>query len=180
VDIRQRGPGLWGEAVYHVRAGACGKRCSVANVEELREERRQEELREERRQEELKHFFEYFKHLTTLSVAVAIVILAIYREGIAKEAALYVTLALFGYAVLIAVFGMLLALAQFRRELVRIVVLIWLLVLVTGGLFGIGLLTFMHVASGIPLWLLLVVALLVVALLVLSGFYWSWSGFGEE
>jgi hypothetical protein len=91
-----------------------------------------EELREERRQEELKLFFEYFKHLTTLSVAVAVVILAIYREGIAKEAALYVTLALFGFAVLIAVFGMLLALAQFRLELVPMVVLIWMLSLSLG------------------------------------------------
>ena len=47
---------------------------------------------EQRRQETLKFLFEHFKHLTTLSVAVAVVILAIYREGIAKETALFVTL----------------------------------------------------------------------------------------
>jgi hypothetical protein len=42
--------------------------------------------REERRllSAPLKLFFEYFKHPATLSVAAAVVILAIYREGIAK------------------------------------------------------------------------------------------------
>lgn len=124
------------------------------------------EVEEQRRQEALKLFFEYFKHLTTLSVAVAVAILAIYREGIAKEAALYVALGMFGFAVFIAVFGMLLALTQLRLGQAAFGVQIGLMGLVT-GLFGGGLLTFMYVALRLPLVLLLVPVLLVVALLVL-------------
>jgi len=67
--------------------------------------------------------------------------------------------------VFIAVFGMLLALTQFRLGQAPFGVLIGLMSLVT-GLFGTGLLTFMHVALGLPLWLLLGAPLLVVALVL--------------
>jgi hypothetical protein len=60
--------------------------------------------------------------------------------------------------VFIAVFGMLITLTQFRLGQAPFGVLIGLMSLVT-GLFGTGLLTFMHVALRLPLWLLQVVAL---------------------
>jgi hypothetical protein len=47
---------------------------------------------EQRRLETLEFLIEHFKHLTKVSVAVAMVILAIYRERIAKETAQFVTL----------------------------------------------------------------------------------------
>ena len=126
-----------------------------------------DEREEQRRQEALKLYFEYFKHLTTLSVAGAVVMLAIYREGIAEQAGLSTSMGLFGLAVFIAVFGMLLVLSRFRFE-APVGEAPGTLMYVVNGLFGGGLLTFMYIALGIPLWVPLVVApILLIAMMVI-------------
>jgi hypothetical protein len=65
-----------------------------------------DEPEEQRRQELLKVFFESFKHFTTLAVTAAVVLLAVYREGIADQTLLAIALGMFRLAVLFAVLGM--------------------------------------------------------------------------
>jgi len=129
------------------------------------------EWEEQRRQESLKLYSEYFRHLTTLSFAAAVVILAIYRKSIAEQAWLSTSLVLFGLAAYLEMFGMLLVLTRFRFGQEVGVAPIVVMSLVT-GLFGGGLLTSMYIAIGIPLWVLVVAA----PILLLAMVFYSWRG----
>jgi len=71
---------------------------------------------DEDRQRFLDRCFESLKHVTTLSTAAALLILAIYREQPFKERLLTVTLILMGLCVVLSVFGML-TIAMGSREL---------------------------------------------------------------
>jgi hypothetical protein len=73
-----------------------------------------DEPEEQRRQELLMLYFESFKHFTTLAVAAAVVLLAVYGEGIADQTLLAIALGMFGLAVLFAVIGMSQVLYRFR------------------------------------------------------------------
>jgi len=73
-----------------------------------------EEQQEQRRQELLKLYFEFFKHFMMLSVAAAVVFLAIYKEGIADQRMVLLSLSAFGVAVVFAVPGMVLVIVQFK------------------------------------------------------------------
>jgi hypothetical protein len=65
------------------------------------------DTRDDERQRFLDRCFEYLKHVTTLSTAAALLILAIYREAPFKERLLALTLILLGLGVVVSVFGML-------------------------------------------------------------------------
>jgi len=64
------------------------------------------DTRDEDRQQLWDRCFESLKHITTLSTAAALLILAIYREEPFKERLLALTLILLGICVVISVFGM--------------------------------------------------------------------------
>jgi hypothetical protein len=125
-----------------------------------------EEQEEQRRQELLKLYFEFFKHLTTLGVAAAVVLLALYREGIAERELVAFSLMMFGLASFIAVCGMLMTVARFRAGKAggRAFSMLLSLVFV---LFSYGLLVFIVQATNTPTWVLYVVA---GALVLVLGF----------
>jgi hypothetical protein len=80
----------------------------------------EEEQQEQRRQELLKLYFEFFKHFMTPSVAAAVVFLAIYKEGIADQRMVLLSLSAFGVTVVFAVPGMVPVIVQLKSGLARL------------------------------------------------------------
>jgi len=79
-----------------------------------------EKQQEQRRQGLLKLYFEFFKHFMTLSLAAAVVFLATYKEGIADQRMVLLSLSAFGVAVVFAVPGMVLVIVQLKSGLARL------------------------------------------------------------
>ena len=76
-----------------------------------------EDAGQEHRKEELvKLSFELFKHLTTLSTAASLVVLAVYQEITFERALLGATLSLFGLTVLVCVVSMLAGISYFSNR----------------------------------------------------------------
>lgn len=61
---------------------------------------------EERRREVLKLYFEFFKHLTTLSAATALVLLAVFREMGVSPVTTLASVAVLGVSLLVSFIGM--------------------------------------------------------------------------
>jgi hypothetical protein len=61
---------------------------------------------EQHRLELLKLYVEFFKHMTTLSAAAAVVLLTVYREGVAQERLIAASLGMFAVAVITSLIGM--------------------------------------------------------------------------
>ena len=116
-----------------------------------------EEQQEQRRQELLKLYFEFFKHFMTLSVAAAVVFLAIYKEGIADQRMVLLSLSAFGVAVVFAVPGMVLVIVQFKiRASSTALGLSDMLMLSVSAMFSIGLFhVLFYEVFGLTIWLTL-------------------------
>ncbi len=122
---------------------------------------------EERRAEEfVKLCFEVFKHLTTLSTAGALVVLAVYRELGVGGTLLGLTLVMFGVSILASVVSMLLCTTHYASSAYgpSELVLGWLMFAAAGS-FVAGAESFMLVLAEWPRWLNVV--LLPVALIAL-------------
>jgi len=78
------------------------------------------EDRERRAEEFAKLCFEYFKHLTTLSTAGAVVVLAVYRELTVGTVLLAATLVLFGVTILTCVISMMACTTHFSSSPYRV------------------------------------------------------------
>jgi len=150
----------------------------------------EEEIREEHRAEEfVKLCFEFFKHLTTLSTAGALVVLAVYRELAVGEWLLGLTLVLFGISILASVLSMMVCTALFSSsDFEPSERLLGWAMLVSAGSFVTGSESFMLFLAEWPRWLnLALIPVVSVALVWLvktrppflrrSG---STSGRGEE
>jgi lysylphosphatidylglycerol synthetase-like protein (DUF2156 family) len=112
-----------------------------------------EEQEVQRGQETLKLHFEFFKHFTTLSGAAAVVIMAIYKEGIAEQKTLLIlSLVMFGLAVAVAVYAIVMVMGVFGlgKALLKDseMALLYSLVVVVSVLFAAGLGTFLLGALG--------------------------------
>lgn len=75
-----------------------------------------EENEDTRRNEELsKLHFEFFKHLTTLAIAAALAVLAVYRDLIVESFLLGLALSALALCTAVSLFGMLEATTRFER-----------------------------------------------------------------
>ncbi len=74
----------------------------------------EDEARERRTEEFVKLSFEFFKHLTTLSTAGALVVLAVYREVSVDTWIMVLALAVFGLTILICLVSMLVTVGSFN------------------------------------------------------------------
>ena len=124
-----------------------------------------EDREEQSRQELLKLLFEFFKHITTLGGAAAVVLLAVYREGIAERELLPSSLVMLGCGVFAAILGMVLAVGRFRKgsaagqlDLAMLAVAI---ALVAGGF-----IVFIAQILNIPSWVLVIALIVIAAALV--------------
>jgi hypothetical protein len=125
------------------------------------------EDQERRIDEYVKLCFEIFKHLTTLSTAGALVVLAVYREVSVETWLVATTFPLFGMTILISLFSMLIAAGYFASTSSppsqRL--LIWCL---TGAsiTFIAAVTGFMLIPLQLPQWLSLVALIVLLPLLV--------------
>jgi uncharacterized BrkB/YihY/UPF0761 family membrane protein len=114
---------------------------------------------EERHREELaKLNFELCKHLTTLSVAGAVVVLAVYREVAFERVLLAITLSVFGITIIVSVLSMILSMAYFtvrgsRDREAADPALMWASVLAS-VFFLVGIEAFMLLLLDLPVWAL--------------------------
>jgi hypothetical protein len=125
---------------------------------------------EERHREELvKLTFEMSKHLTTLSVAATLVVLAIYRELTFGSALLGVTLSLFGLTIVVSIGLMVVSMSYFthrgRQDRVAVDPLLMWASAAASYIFVAGVGAFMLFLRDLPLWAL---AFVIVALLLLA------------
>ena len=129
---------------------------------------------DEDRQRFLDRCFESLKHVTTLSTAAALLILAIYREQPFNERLLTVTLVLMGLCVVLSVFGML-TIAMGSRELPPYQTaisaktedaLVWSITTVAGVVFSASVIAFALAILAAPFWPSLVVLLALLVLLI--------------
>ena len=124
------------------------------------------EAQERRIEEFIKLCFEFFKHLTTLSTAGALVVLAVYRELAFEAVLLAITLALFGVTILISVLSMMTCTTYFSPSDFRPSERVWgWLMFGASASFITGVESFMLFLIQWPRWLSLI--LLPVVLLIL-------------
>jgi len=126
------------------------------------------------RQRYLDRCFESLKHVTTLSTAAALLILAIYREQPFKEGLLALTLILMGLCVVLSVFGML-TIALGSRELPPYQTaisektedaMVWAITTGAGVVFSASVIAFALAILSAPFWPSLVVLLALLVLLI--------------
>jgi heme A synthase len=112
-----------------------------------------EEREEQRRQELHKLHFEFLKHCTTLGVAAAVILLAVFREGIAERELVVVSLLMLGIGVFAAMMGMVMAVARFRKGSAAGRLDLAMLAVVS-SLVGGGLMVFIGQVLNVPTWVL--------------------------
>jgi hypothetical protein len=98
-----------------------------------------------------KLLFDFYKHFTTLSLAAALVLLAIYQEDVLKEKVLVGVAVCFAISTLLSLFGLLFTLTAFpilpRPSLFRASVM----PLFVLGIFGAGVVTVLAQVAHLPL-----------------------------
>jgi hypothetical protein len=125
------------------------------------------EAQERRAEEFVKLCFEFFKHLTTLGTAGALVVLAVYRELTFEAVLLALTLAMFGVTILTSVLSMMICTTYFSPSEFRPSegVLGWLMAGASGS-FIIGAESFMLFLIQWPRWVNVVLLPMVLLILV--------------
>jgi predicted cobalt transporter CbtA len=123
----------------------------------------EKDAHERRAEEYVKLCFEIFKHLTTLSTAGALVVLAVYREISIETWLVTLTLILFGLTVLTCVMSMTLAAGYFADTSTRASErqLMWLLTVVSAT-FTLAVVLFTFLPLELPQWTALILALVLV------------------
>jgi predicted membrane protein len=128
------------------------------------------------RQRYLDRCFEFLKHVTTLSTAAALLILAIYREQPFKERLLALTLVLMGLCVVLSAYGMLIIATGSRKPSPNQITfseetldaMIWWITTTTGGVFSASVIAFALAILSIPFWYALLLLGAIAVLLTVS------------
>jgi hypothetical protein len=124
-----------------------------------------EELEEQRRLELLKLLFEFFKHFTTLGAAVGVILLAVYREGVADRLLVATSLVMFGLGVIAAAYGMVFVLFRMRSGNPVGVGPLVLVALVMALICG-GLLLFIQELLAVPNWVGVILLVVLLGLII--------------